>query len=683
MATYIGIDIGSCYSKVVELEYNPAPILLNYIIFQTPFLSQVLPGLASPFLAAKDSSSSGRAGLGQIDAKIFWQEITKHIPLERIRTAHIATSLPSNAVSAITLLLPRLAKNELAIAAHTEARRKMIPVSTAGHVFESSIIGTRIVAKIPRFEVLVVRSEGRFIQQILELFQAINVVPELISCAGYSLFNLLPAEAADKKDVDSAFVDISYNSINTSILREGRLNFFRSTPFGIQDIIQDISKQLGIPENIAAEVIKENGVPEVNFDLKNRVVAAEEIMRQKYEAGKRAEETGIKQGVNLLELRMLWQAYIERITHELRRSFAFYKEQSDGRRVEYIYFLGGSCQIKNLINLLMQHIGGQWEIVLPFKGMRAGTLKENEWTRDTCSSPIFTGAVSLGLTMGMKKTKRAELINFLPLELKRKREAALKHLIFLIIKIALAGALALLSIFTFINSRLIKAAIKKTETELSKIKDVSDALKELNAHENKIKQRSAQIEELIRKRPDFLYHLNVLSGALPEEILLTAVSIHKAVSGDSGLAPAAVETDMLLDEIAAAQTTNATVIPEENYRIKINADLFADYETAASIIEAFRNNLQISSYFSNIIIAPLKLEKISPHPPPSKAEGKSGISDQEIALTEAMNRSFVLTAEIIFKPGPSAGRTGKAYPAAANGGVGLENHSTGNDKNRD
>lgn len=620
MATYIGIDIGNCYIKVVELECKPAPVLVNHIIFPTPYLSQIQPGLR------------------QIDAKIFWQEITKHIPLERIRVSHIATSLPSNAVSAITLLLPRLTKNELAIAAHTEARRKMIPASTAEHVFESSIIGIRIVAKIPRFEVLVVRSERSFIQQILELFQAINIAPELISCGGYTLFTLLPAETADKKDVDSAFVDISHNSINTSILREGRLNFFRSTSFGVYDIIQDIAKQLGIPENTAAEAVKENGVPEVSLDLKDRVAVAEEIMRQKYEAGIKAEEAGIKQEVNLLELRMLWQTHIERIIHELRRSFAFYKEQSDGRRVEYIYFLGGGCQIKNLINLLTKHIGGQSEIVLPFKGMRTAVLKDNEWTQDASSSPIFSSAASLDLTTHLAKTKRVESINFLPLKLKRKREIALKHLILLIIKIALAGALTLLSILTLVNNRLIKAAIKKTEIQLSKIKDVSDTLKELNAHQNKIKQELAQIEELIPKRPNFFYPLNALSKALPGEILLTTVSIHKVVSGAEGLAPAPVETDMLLDE-----TTNGTAIAGENYRIEIKAELFGDYEKTASIIEVFRNNLQISSYFSNINIAPLKLEKILPQ--------LSGALNQGITLTEAMTRTFSLSADIIFKQG--------------------------------
>ena len=37
---------------------------------------------------------------------------------------------------------------------------------------------------------------------------------------------------------------------------------------------------------------------------------------------------------------MFWQAHIERIINELRRSFIYYKEQSGGRSIEGIYFPG-------------------------------------------------------------------------------------------------------------------------------------------------------------------------------------------------------------------------------------------------------------------------------------------------------------------------------------------------------
>lgn len=579
MATFIGIDIGSCYTKVVELDCAANPVLLNHILFPTPYHPQARPELR------------------QIDAQSFWQAVTKHVPLERIRAAHIATNLPANAVSAITLLLPRLTKNELTLAAHTEARRKMVPASTSEHIFESSFAGTRIVAKIPRLLVLVVRSEKRFIQQILALFQAINAVPEIISSCGYDLFTMLSAEVLSKKEADSAFVDISHNSINTSILQEGRLNFFRNTSFGIQDIIQDIAKQLGLPEDAAAKAIKEKGIPEAALDLNDRVAAAEEIMRQKYEAGLKSKEPGQKEEINLLELRMLWQTHIDRLLHELRRSLAYYKEQSNGRRVEYIYFLGGGCQIKNLVNILAKHIGGQWEIVLPFKGIL---------------SPIFTNAASLALGMHLAKARHMEMINFLPRELKKKRAIAARRLILLLIKIVLISALTLFSMLTFAGNRLITAAIKKVEAELGKIKDVSDTLKELNARESKIKQVLAQIEELILKRPDFSYALNALPRALPEEILLTSVSIAPGIAG-----------------------TTAT---GENYRIEIQAELFSDYERAISIIESFRENLEAAAYFRNINIAPLKLEKISPRLPEDP--------NQEAVLTQPTNRVFSLTADL-------------------------------------
>lgn len=631
MATYIGIDIGSCYTKVVELECPPAPALLNYIIFSTPYHSQ------------------GRPGPEQIDTQIFWQEITKYIPLERLKTSHLATSLPSNALSAIILLLPRLSKNELTLAAHNEARRKMIPASTPEHIFESSIIGTTITAKIPRMEVLVVRSEKHYLRQVLEFFQTIDITPEIITFCGYTLFTMLPAEVINKKDEDCIFVDIGHNSINTSILREGRLHFFRNISFGIADIIQDLSRQLNLSPEQAAEVVREKGVPEVNFDLKDKVAVAEEIMRQKYEASLKNNESAQKEETNILELRMLWQAHIDRLLHELRRSLAYYKEQTNGRRVEYIYFLGGGCQTKDLVSALAKQIGGRWEIILPFKKIPTPISKEAKIAPDNASSPIFTNALSLAISMHLAKTRRIELINFLPQELKTKKFHASRLRIILTVKIALGLLLTIASLLAFINTRLLKAAIKKAQTELGKTINVSDSLRQLKARENKITQELSRIEELLSKRPAFSGPLRALAKALPNEILLTEVSISKA-GADSQAQPQMTQPQALpfadsgpkdetgIPSLTQTPGTSAIAIAEENYRIKIKAELFSDYEKSLLIIEAFQRNLAASAYFGNINITPLTLENISPQLP--------GAQEQEITLTRPMRRTFTLSADI-------------------------------------
>lgn len=627
MSTFIGIDIGSRYTKVVELERKPQTKgLLNYFLFATPYSAQSKPGQK------------------QIDAEIFWDEVTRHIPSERIKSARVGVSLPASSVTATTLLVPRVAKNELPVVAQNEARRKMIPASTPEHIFESSLVGVRIVAKIPRFEVLVMRSEKQYVRQVLDLFKHIGTSPSSMALAPCALFTLAPEEVLKKQDVDTAFVDIGLQSVNTSITREGKLAFFRNASYGLQDIIQDFSLRLGRPEPEIETLIKEKGIAEVDFDLKDKVAAAEEIMRQKYEASQKTQDSSQKEEINLLELRLLWQAHIDRIIHELRRSLSYYKEQSEGRRVEYIYFLGGGCQINNLVNLLMKQVGGQGEAMLPFKGFSA---PESSASQEANSTPIFSNACALALGLS-PKDKGVDIINFLPLELKRKEVLAARRLIILSVKFILIFLFSALTLAAFINNHAVRAAIKKVDSELVEVKSIADTLKNLNQRDKKNKMESAQVQSLIDGRANLDAPLAQLVKAVPQGVLLTRVVIAKAGPAaypegqEAGGLPEEAEAGLPAGE-AGTQAPDAfsepvaqdtgTVI--NTLSVEIRAEIFADYETALVVVERMRANLEKPpAQFRNVRASALELEKISP------ASGKT------MPLTLPMRRSFTITAEI-------------------------------------
>lgn len=620
MSTFIGIDIGSRYTKVVELEHKPqAKGLLNCFLFATPYSAQALPGPR------------------QIDPKRFWDEITSRVPSERIKSARIGVSLPANSVMATTLLVPRVAKNELPVVAQNEARRKMIPASTPEHIFESSLVGVRIVAKIPRFEVLVMRSEKQYVRQVLELFKHIGTSPSSIALAPCALFTLAPDEVLKKQDVDTAFVDIGLQSVNTSITREGKLAFFRNASYGLQDIIQDLSLRLGRTEPEAEEIIKEKGIVEVDFDLKDKVAVAEEIMRQKYEASLNNPDASQKEEINLVELRLLWQAHIDRIIHELRRSLSYYKEQSEGRRVEYIYFLGGGCQIKNLVSLLMKQVGGQGEAMFPFKGLNP---PQGSPAQDANSTPIFSNACALALGLSLKD-KGANIINFLPWELKKKEALAARRLIILSVKVILIFLFSAISLAAFINNRSVRSAIKKVDSGLAEVKSIADALKNLNQRDKKVKLESALIQSLIDGRVNLDAPLAQLAKAVPREVLLTSVVIAK--TGPSAYAEAQEAAGIPEDTEAGTQGPEAFggQAPQEAYAaantlsVEIKAEIFADYETALAVIARMRADLEKPpAQFKNVRASPLELEKISP------AAGKT------LPLTLPIKRSFTVTAEI-------------------------------------
>ena len=301
----------------------------NVFIFKTPY-------------AASRPDAASR----EIDPSDFWKQIFTFISLSRLRRSKVAITLAPEYISTIVVSLPKMNMSELFLAAIVEAKRTMIPASTADHSFECSFVGESGSPDNRKLEVSVIRTENKHVQRILDLCKNADIIPSLIAPSPCAIAYLLPKETW-KKDEDIAFVDLGVSNLNISISRNGKLVSTRSLGYSLRDIAKDISAQLGISPAEAERIIREEGVPQVDFDIKNKVAIVEEIMRQKYEAGKDPSLPGAS-GINRLELRMLWQTHIERMIQELRRTFIYYKEHSAGGRVECVYFLGGGCLIKIL-----------------------------------------------------------------------------------------------------------------------------------------------------------------------------------------------------------------------------------------------------------------------------------------------------------------------------------------------
>ena len=602
MADILGIDIGSRFVKVIEIRQKPRLQLVNAILFETPYASfeQIEPAQR------------------QIDTKSFWAEITKYIPLPMINRCIIGVDMPAVSISTTTVLLPKMGKGELAQAAVAEAKRKLIPASGSQHIFEYSILEEKLFAKIPKIEALVIRSEKACVGNTLALFKDINTIPSFITPAYSTLPNLIPKEIWSHNE-DVLFVDIGASSLNISICKEGRLIVTRDITYGLNDIVQDFSRKLNLSENEAENAIREYGIPQTTFDITNKVLIAEEIMRQKYEVVNAATEEKVK--ANLLEMGMLWQAHIDRIVNELRRSFIYYKEQSGGRRIGYIYFLGGGSQIKNLVNILSASIGGQCKIMLPFEGIE---IIKKRYRDAASSTPVFTNALSLAVSISLDEYKR-KLINFLPIELKKRGSAAVRRLVLFIMGIGLFIGFSLALVNMLIGGHLLKASIKEAEFGLKRVKKIADKLKSLSDQETETERISSQIEKIIKQRQDFSYPLKELSRIIPREILLTHLSISKS-DGQMG------------EDISQAGSAGA--VSGGKYRLKIEAEIFADYEKTIKIIDQFCGKLEAVHHFSNITSAPLKLEEISPREK-GTLEGSP--------LTEERLRDFTLTAEVAAK----------------------------------
>ncbi|MFH1398047.1 MAG: pilus assembly protein PilM [Candidatus Omnitrophota bacterium] len=577
----IGIDIGSRNTKVVVLEGKNNLLLNDMFIFPTP-------------------APTFTAGRTQMEAGPFLEELDRFIRPEVLRAAKVGINMPQTSITVMSVFLPKINKRELEFAAINEAKQKMFPTSGPEHIFRCVFFGERTVDKITKSEILVIRVENTPVNRFLTIFNERNVTPYLITPNPCVLPNILPKEAW-KKDEPVLLVDMGANSINISIYRNLSLVFMRNLSLGIEEILLDIARQLQMPQERVVKAVLEKGIPEVDFDFKDKVAVAEEIMRQKYETGEYDKESS-KQEINLLELKVLWQPHIERIIQELRKTFVYYKEQSKSGRIEQVFFLGGGSQIKNLIPILINNIGGGSKLVLPFSGVQIP--KEKEIKDEALATPIYAGAVSLALALPLVKQGHSAVVNFLPKEISQKEVYQARRLVLLITCGVFILVMAIMSAQVFFNKMIHKKNIEFVEYDLTELKDVANQLRDMEQKSNLLSRRIAETTKIAGENSGYLGFLGGLIVNVPPQILLRGF-------------------DLL---------GNA---------LKIEAQVFADYEDAARVIMEFRKNLKALGSLNNINITSLELEKISPQPRDSVAGGNI-----DLRLTQSQARNFSLSAEV-------------------------------------
>ena len=596
----IAIDIGIENTKIAWLEQKNGLQLLDAFLFKSPYLS------AAP-----------RKDLSQIDPDTFWKEITARIPLSRVRKSQIGIGLPANLISTILVSLPKMGISELSGAAIIEAKRKMIPASTPEHLFEWSIVGESVSANVNKYAVVVIRAEKCFIRNILDIFKPIDAIPSLIIPSCCAVPALIPKDAWGK-DEDMAFIDLGAGNLNISICRSGKLVFTRSLGYSLKDIAVDIGGQLGITKDEAENLIMEEGIPLVDFDPKNKAAITDEIMRRKYDTS-REPSAASGHAVNPLELRMLWQAHIDRMVQEFRRSFIFYKEQSEGRRIERIYCLGGGSLVKNLSPVLSGLVGGQLQLIPPFSGLK--TAKGNIYDEASGSAAFLNSAVSIALGVYAKSGK-IPVVNFLPVELRRKEAASKRNLVLFAAGVCLVFVFTLVSANVLMRRGFLQSSISALEVQLSGFKNVKDSLDGLSRKKDKLNQQLTKFSE-IKQNLDWNILLKKLSLSVPQDIVLTQTVITKGE---------------ILSE-AARQGRPELKVEDKALRIKINARIFADYEQAQEIIENFKAAMEKTGYFTKINIPPLNLEEI--------VVSETVVPSENSALTRPQAREFSLEAEVV------------------------------------
>lgn len=600
MAYLIGIDIGKRFVKVIEVEKKNRLRLVNTFKFPTPYK-------AGP--AAK------------IDGHKFCEEFKGSISAGNFKSAWISVNIPSSQVSAMVMELPRMSGRELETAVTTQARRMIVPTPGPNSVFQHSRIRTVNKGKALFSEVLVVKAEKPYIEEVINLFGHLgDIYPLMISPACYTLPGLFPrTEDVNRKKV--AFIDIGYESIDISITEKGILSFYRTINSGLKDIMARMSGELNLPGDKVEEVIIDRGVPRVEIDIGDRVKVAEEIMRQKYESmGERAKGNDVSD----LELRMLWENEFERIVQEVRRTFVYYNKQRNDR-VEKVFFLGGGSAISGLVESISEKIGGEGEPLNPFGSFDQASLEGMAGKKDLL---LFAPAASVAVSLPVMRSRK-DSIDFLPLEFKKREAIRKKQIGTVLFIISAIGFVSLAWLNVFITNTILTRSLKELDTELSSRASLIEARSRLREKKALIDKKVSEVNKIREGSLDVTGVMGSLGQLTPDGVFITSLDLLPKEAADKGKGLGA-------GSAGVKSGGNGST----GFNIVIEASCDTDYERAVELSQRFEKNLRMrDDVFFNVVLYPPELEAMTPM-----------VRDTgSVKLTESGLRFFNLEAEVKVK----------------------------------
>jgi len=606
MKPIVGIDIGKCFVKIIQLEKKLS--LTKCCIFPTPYTKN-----------------------GDLDTHQLIKRLTSHIPLNLLKKSQIGINIPSSSVRVALIHLPQMTKKEMSVAVATEIKRKMVPPPSADSIFEYSILKEVVIENVPLLEILVVETKKEHISRILDIFTALGqLYPVLITPTCATLANCFP-HIFEFQQKNVAFVDIGYDSLDIAIVKRGGLDFYRTIKFGLKEVISYISQTSNLSLEKAEEIVKEMGIPQIDVDLEDRVKIAEEIMREKYEVSEKKRDK-----ISPLEIRLLWQTNIERMIQEIRRTLIYYKEQSKGERIDEVYFLGGGAKIKGLIDVVSKKIGGVI-IFDPFKNMEINLTDEEKKNLDLKS--LFIPALSIALTIPL--IRKRKVINFLPEELKRK-EIAFRRQVGVVFVSALIFCFVFLGwLNLFIATKIIASTVVRLKVERRRKEKILRKMEYLEKEKVEIESKAKGILEKEKERKDLSLLLKEIVNILPQEVFLTRLTIEKPKSiKEKGIQSserfASMPSSNRSQKVFPSVRLRGVKKTGSIYELKMEIACVADYEQAIELAYYCKGILEDSSFFTDVILSPPEVKKITP--------SMGGF--KQIELTPVALRTFKIRANV-------------------------------------
>jgi type IV pilus assembly protein PilM len=305
--TVIGLDIGSGFVKVVEVDHSGDQPEVVRVAMRPLLPDAIVEGEIMDYGLVSDAVAGLFGELG-------------------LKGAEVVTAVGGHDVIIKPIPMDRMKESDAREVIKWEAEQH-VPFDIKSVELDFQILdpdGDGL-----QMEVLLVAAKRELIDNKVGLLQDAGVEPVIIDVEAFALHNAFEYNYPDAQEGIVALVNVGHETTNVSILDDGVPILTRDIPFGSRKIREDLQRERGLTAEQAEDVVQ------------GREAAA--------------------------DLESFVQGSADEIAVGIERASAFLMTRQDGNSVGRIFLSGGGARIPGMDRTLAQRMNVETQVVNPFE----------------------------------------------------------------------------------------------------------------------------------------------------------------------------------------------------------------------------------------------------------------------------------------------------------------------------
>jgi type IV pilus assembly protein PilM len=485
----IGIDIGSSYIKVLQLQKSGKYYSVRNCI------TRALPQSAKENLEEK--------------RKLVQEFVKEFVRESRLKTKLGRLAIYGKGVFIFSLAVPMLKKKDLRGAVSIELKKRLPFQLDINNVsFDYFVTGQIRDEKSPGLQVTCIAADRITVDEQVQLLKDMDVKPVVINIIPDCLGNLLPYCFDPLPQKTITLLDIGANTSLLNFYKGSNLVFSREIPIGGEHLTHAMAKPITNP----------SGTVNISVDDAEKLKRNCGIILEDEAKVEFLTDFGPLLGE---QISAMLRPTLERMVMEIARTLNYYSKTFKTPIIDELYLTGGSSRLRNIDKFLLFNLEGvqkvqRLNILKAVKGWADRGIFKQELVMEQAAPHL---AVAFGLCLGT-----GGRVNLLPMKEKLEQKAMLLSTA---LRITFPIILLISLIFyavSYGNALKYKVLIINLDSEIKRLETSATQVKQYREIKSRLDQRKDLLDKAKGKQPFWAGVFKELSNITPREVILQKVN---------------------------------------------------------------------------------------------------------------------------------------------------------------